>query len=359
MGKNFRQFIALVLMPCIWVQACKKPAIDEPPKELISGQITLDMNIEDIYAALPQTIFYNLSKDGLQFYAGRAQWNKGTDYITVRIPTSQGDDAYIYAVKTLQDPTIKTYAVQYLPAPNSTSASFTGRQMWLDFQNWHAYGVQFNQGQPVAHMVPGKLVDPGWETCALENGKFGVNGSGKIFIKGATGGRSADRPTGDPTDCPPNPNSGRSFWDSVFGFFGDVVSGIGGIIGDIGDWLGGLFPGGGGPSGAPPPGPGGGWSPGAPPGPGGGGPPGGYTPPPGPNPGPAYPPFWNGPRVDPSHSFWTDLSVTPVPGGPGIVSPIIADGSRVSAYSLAYAIAEEDAMLVRSMLGLQAQSIPG
>jgi|GEM_PF-3078432 len=352
MQKTLRQFIALILIPCIWVQACRKPALEDQKKELINGQITLDMNIEDIYAALPQTMFYNLSKDGLQFYVGRAQWNKGTDYIIARIPTTQGNNAYIYAVKKLQDPKIKTFAVQYIPAANSSPSSFTGRQMWVDFQNWHAYGVQFSQGQVVSHLEPTRIVDLGWESCAMGEGNFVVNASGKIIIKGTTAGKTANRPTGGPDDmgCT-DPNGGPSLWEGIGGFFRKVGEGIGNIIEGIGNWFddlppgdgGGGFPGGGWNPGFPPPPPGGGGSP-----PGGGG----YTPPPSPDPDPSYPPFWNGKYSDVSHVYWEDLTATTVPGGPPPPSPIYADGSRVTGIGSVYSIADEDAMLVRSMLGI-------
>lgn len=261
-------FTLLALFSILLHSGCKKQDLvrkqgDHGPTGLMQTQIgvrPITISTDEIFTQLPQTIMYNLA-DKAKLYVGRAEWSYQKDYLMVRIPVTADSSSFIYAAKSYEYPDagVHVYAVRFFEEPGSTPGSFTGRQMWINFQDWHVYGVRYDNGIPTNHLNPVKLADPDWETCAMEGEKLYLTPEYKIAVKddesaNALGSHFAAR---GPLDCPGN----GGFWKGLGNFFGGIISAIGDFFSGIGNWFDGWGSGSGG-------GAGGGW--------GGGGPGGGF-----------------------------------------------------------------------------------
>lgn len=168
--------------------ACRKTEMKENPNEKQSIKKTaiskqeLFIDVEDIYAALPPIIMHNLPDAKL--YVGRAQWKYTDDGILVRIPTSEGNNGYIYATKTMANPEkVNVYAVKYIPDASSTDRSFSGKEIWIDFQDWKYYGLDYKNNIPASHMEPQVLAQPDWELLTTMHGHYYTDNNGMIAIQ--------------------------------------------------------------------------------------------------------------------------------------------------------------------------------
>lgn len=325
-GKRYFWSLLVILGISLLYGSCKKSFLenqkDKQPAIAMAAPAGITISIEEIERRLPQTMVYNLAAN-LKFYVGRAQWSYRDNYLLVRIPLNTGDQSFVYAVKPYDNTdTVYTYLVQFLSDPDSSGTGFSGRQMWINLQNWNLYGVQYSAGTPVAGYIPLQMINPGWESCALENGLFSLE-NGKLVLhddEGTEGENIALKGLG----CPTNVEGKVSFWQKVGRFFNNVVSGISDIINSIGNWLTGLPGGDGTVTGGDY---GGGWSSGWPEGHygsgGSGGTPGGGGHPPDQDAPPSHVPIWER-AEDPI--LWA--TVGDDPQGPAI--PVWAGGAAVS-----------------------------
>jgi len=152
---------------------------------------------------------------------------------------------------------------------STSSSGYTGKQIWVDLQDWKAYGIQYQNNQPISYMQPEELAEVGWEERALAYGHFTLNGMNELGVIGDCHDAHGDGQGGlilmDGIPCPDNVNGDGRSW------LGNIFDGIGDFFGGFFDWLGGIFDGNGN-GGNPPGGGGGNWGGGGSPGgPGGGG----------------------------------------------------------------------------------------
>lgn len=243
-------FLLLLITLNLQLSSCKKEILDtHSPKEAESklgmNQVNLTIDLKDIYAKLPSTILYNLGQnDKANLYLNRAQWQYTSDGLLARIPTSTSKYNFIYAYKSYADPgTLNVYAVQFTPDANSTDDNFSGKQVWIDFQNWKAYGIQYQKNVAVSYMNPQVLAEPDWEQRAMAYGHFYVSAGNVMEVIGDCNDAHSDGSghlvTMDGSiPCPDNVNgNGKSWLGNLFGGIGDFFNGIG-------NWLGGIFGGG-------------------------------------------------------------------------------------------------------------------
>ncbi len=240
--KRLVGFLALALTTMFY-SACKKPQLDETTKPLplkaINGPVPITINLEEIYARLPQTVMYNLAGD-VHLYLDQAQWRYEQEYVMVRIPVNNAvNKSYIYAVKPYNAPLgpVRSFLVQFLPEQGSTPTDFSGKQMWLNLQDGQVYGVSYVHNAATSFLTAEPTYQY-WELSMLNAGLFYLDGSNKIAVY--------------PEPTNPNPvlftpwiggddNTGR---DKLFGkgkgesFFGRIFSGIGGFFKGIGGILG-------------------------------------------------------------------------------------------------------------------------
>src|SRR5690606_18129283 len=104
-----------------------------------------------------------------------SEWIYEEEYLALRIPVVKGGFSYIYAIKPYNNPEggVYLFGLQFLSdRQRNDSGAFTGRQMWINFQDWHVYGVRFDQRQITNHLSPIKLADPKWERCAMAHKRF-------------------------------------------------------------------------------------------------------------------------------------------------------------------------------------------
>lgn len=208
-----------ILGGCKKTYEIKKEKAQSGDNKTYSADVTI--SIQEIFAQLPQTVMYNL-KDEANFLIGSAEWIYTEEYLAVKIPVTEGGFSYIYAVKPYNNPDggVHVYGVQFLRDEGNESDEFTGRQMWINFQDWHVYGVRFDEGQITNHLTPVKLADPGWETCAMENKRLYMGPDGKIAVQDEVAALNGlITPLSSPYDCPGE----GSFWKSLGNFFAGTV----------------------------------------------------------------------------------------------------------------------------------------
>ncbi|HET8573698.1 MAG TPA: hypothetical protein VFL76_07490 [Edaphocola sp.] len=236
--------------------SCRKPDFtlqkDNTTANAQSMTLPMQIDMQDVYAALPQSILYNLG-DSATFYVGQSTYSYTDSYLVVHIPTSQDGLGYIYAAKSQAHPErTLVYAVRFFPDDGSTPDNFSGKMEWFNFQNGTASGIKYKNGVPQAYTSPVLVVEPGWEQCMIDQHQFAIDDNGKIIaVDGSvpnnnmTGVNVATITGGGPLDCP---KWGESFGDKIGDFFsglGSALSGIfqdgGGGSGGGGGWFGGIF----------------------------------------------------------------------------------------------------------------------
>lgn len=214
--------------------ACRKTEMKENPKQIIKktaiSKEELHIDAEEVYAALPPVFMHNIDA---KLYVGRAQWKAIPNGVMIRIPASRGNNKYIYATKTLDDPgKVNVYAVKYNPTLTSTDKNFSGTKFWIDFQDWTTYGLEYENNTIVKHMEPQPLAETGWEERATAYGHFYLNANGMISVNGdcnnAHGGEHLVTYGGGPYKCPEDINGGGGSW-------------LGRLFANIGNWLGNVF----------------------------------------------------------------------------------------------------------------------
>jgi hypothetical protein len=352
-------FLVFAFLVCFFAACRKDYQLQQEGSKAgkpVRGTLPIHITMEEIYARLPQTVMYNLA-DKARFYVGKAQWIYTPEYLLVRIPTSEAGNTFLYAAKPYNNINATcVYAVQFIRDTGSNKEEgFSGRQMWLNFQDWTVYGIQYQNGDPVSGYTPLKLIDENWEACAFENGKVAFE-DGKLQVGTPQGQIISGKD--DSMKCPGEVN----FWDSLWGFFGNILDGIGNLFSGIGSWLYDTFPDGGGnnngpgsnwnglPGGTPGGGGYGGGSGGyLPPAPGGGGGAGGSTPPATPPP-PPLPPvnIW-----DLSHEetkLWASIDENPA--APEAAIPIWVGNEPVGSLSQQYVPENATVTFVVNILGL-------
>lgn len=235
--------------------SCRKTFREQLPErtnlKTMSGQVPLTIDIEEMYAALPQTIMYNLS-DKVKLYIGQTQWRYGDNYLMVRVPVSdpaKPNCSYLYGVKSSANPTgpVRVYLKQVLPDAHSTAGDFSGKQMWINFQDWNIYGVRYDHNVPVSSMS-GIPVNPYWETIMLNLGLFYMDGNGKIAVYDNPAhpdpGSVVDQIMSENPDPGPDgrDSDGKNGDDLVStgkgsNFFNWLFNGIKNLVEAVGDWL--------------------------------------------------------------------------------------------------------------------------
>lgn len=219
--------------------SCRKPFEKDNPKpaSTIDGQVSVIINAEEMYACLPQTIMNNLAGD-VHLYLNEAQWRYEQEYVMVRIPlNNEANRTYLYGVKPYNAPLgpTRSFLVQFRPDAGSTPSDFSGRQMWLNLQDWKKYGVKYVHNHATEFMEP-VGINPSWEAIMLDAGLFYIDPNGKIAVH----------------DEPRNPNPPGPYvpWDGDNdkeelvqiqggrGFFQRLMAGIGGVILSLNDFLG-------------------------------------------------------------------------------------------------------------------------
>lgn len=227
----------------IMLSACRKRDFTKPrdSKSAVAESYTppLQINIQDVYAALPSTVMYNLG-DSAVFYLGQSTYSYDQGRLVVHIPTSQDGLHYLYAAKYAANPS-KTlvYAVRFFPDSALNPDHFSGKMEWYNFQNGTAYGLKYVNNVVTDYVPPIFLVDTGWETCMLNKNDFEIAESGQIVVGNGSETNSENNAhqtamRGGPYSCP-HFNKGNGFFSSLGNFFSG-----------IGHWIGGIFQGGGG-----------------------------------------------------------------------------------------------------------------
>jgi len=231
-------YLGVVVFLFCMINGCKKSFQEGTPKAsqvamTEHGAVTIDM--QEIYAALPRTVMHNVA-DQFKAYMGEVQWRYESEYLIVRIPLNhEQNQSFLYAVRPYNNLTglPHVYLVQYFPESGTIDKNFTGRQMWINFQDWKAYGVKYENGQAFDSLIPVKLAEPSWESCAYDNGAFSLDANGKIIIDEPETSTEGALARFNPLGCWGEGN----FWESVGGFF----KGIGNAVRDIADGVGGLL----------------------------------------------------------------------------------------------------------------------
>lgn len=221
--------------------ACRKTFQEDKPKpvSIISGQVPTTITVEEMYARLPQTIMYNLA-DQVTLHLDKAQWRYEEEYLMARIPLNEEENrSYLYAVKPYNAPTgpVRAYLVQFFHNPGSTRDDFSGRQMWLNLQDYSIYGVEYAHNTPTRFMDP-IPINPYWESELYDAGLFYLDGTNKIAVYS-----NPRNPDTSSTMLPWNskhpggrgkdlkcPDEGRSFFQNLLG-------GIGGVLLSLNEFL--------------------------------------------------------------------------------------------------------------------------
>lgn len=313
--------LLITLSLLIFYSSCRKA---ELPKEkaqnrkTMSGSAQLKIDLSDVVAKLPATIMYNLGSDA-KLYTSRTEWQYSNVGLIMRIPTTQGNNNYLYATKTYDKPDqTNVYAVKFIPNKSSPDTPFNGKQVWLDFQQWKGYGIEYKDGVPISYLEPQVLAIPNWEELTLEYGHYLIDGSGNIVVNPGPPLVPMSAPN---YDCP---GEGGSWLGDMFSGIGDFFSGIGEwVSGIFGDGEGGGSGGNGSGNGGGPPGGGGNW------GPGNGYGDGGYGSS-GPNPGGGGSNPGGGGPVGGSGAGWEGGNGSPDPDPGGPVFPLVIDGGSIS-----------------------------
>lgn len=196
----------------------------------------ISISLQEIAQQLPQTVMHNIG-NSVTLYTDRVQWIYKEEYLMLRIPLSEGNESWMYAVKPYNNPNggVHVYKVNFYPTNYSNDSSFSGRQMWVNFQDWKVYGVRFENGVAINSLTPVKFADPGWEKCAMKNNLFSLNGENEIIVNEDPRGLKAPQPLGGPLDCPEWGTGG--FFKRLGAFFrgiGEVIKDIGGLLNDVG-----------------------------------------------------------------------------------------------------------------------------
>lgn len=244
----YRLGIVFATLVAMLYPSCQKPELlSQKPKAVpISGSIDLKVDLSDVVAKLPKTLMHNLGTDA-KLYVSRVQWHYNDRGIIMRIPTTSGINNYLYVTKTYANPEqTNVYAVKFIPKSLTADTPFSGKQVWLDFQEWKGYGIEYVNGQPVNYLEPQILAAPDWESLTLKHGHYLIDNNGDVVVN--PGPPLVPMSAPDEYDCP-----GEGSW------LGDIFGGLGDFFGGIGDWLGGIFGEGGGGGGNTPPGGGGNW----------------------------------------------------------------------------------------------------
>jgi hypothetical protein len=196
MMKMFRGLKALTglalatgLMTAVSLTSCKKASLDKADEQQSKVRMEaagMKISVEEIYAQLPQTIMHNLA-DKVKIDVTRAEWIYEKDYLMVRIPLNDAvNKSYLYAVKYYSDPIAKprVYLSQFIPdnADDSKPTDFSGKQIWINLQDWQIYGVQFEHNMAVGYMQPVPIDPPNWETEMLDAGYFYLDENDKIAV---------------------------------------------------------------------------------------------------------------------------------------------------------------------------------
>lgn len=256
MKKSFRPnatkayLVALLFISLI--SSCRKPDIKtndgKGKSKLMTSSVPVTISMEEIYAQLPQSIMYNLGGT-ISIDVSLAEWRYEAEYVMVRIPLNQATNkSYLYAVKGYANPTGRphVYLSEFIPDAGSTRFDFSGRQMWVNLQDWKVYGVKYSHNAATETMAPIRI-NPYWESTMNEAGLFYIENNQILVHDEPLSGEeeSGMKPTDDP----------RGHGDKLIGggkgrgFFGWLFNGISNVISGIGSWLGGLGDGSGGPNG--------------------------------------------------------------------------------------------------------------
>ncbi len=251
--KGLAGFLALAFITLLY-PSCKKPQLEETPKpsKTVNGQVPVTINLEEVYARLPQTVMYNLAGD-VHLNLAEAQWRYEQEYVMVRIPLNNAvDRSYLYAVKPYNAPLgpVRSFLVQFLPEDGSTASDFSGKQMWLNLQDGQVYGVSYVHNTATSFLTSEPTYQY-WELSMLNAGLFYFDGNDKIGVY-------PDPTNPDPIWVPdPRGNYEPTMLYQkglAHGLFAKMLNGLGGIFKAVG----GLFKdGGSGGSGGP-----GAWGPG-------------------------------------------------------------------------------------------------
>lgn len=223
--------------------SCKKDfkGKSDAPKPLtpMSGSASATINIEEAYSRLPPTIMYNLA-DQVTLHLDKVQWRYETEYLMARIPLNEEENrSYLYAVKPYNDPTgpVRAYLVQFFHNSGSTQDDFSGKQMWLNLQDYSIYGVEYDHNNPVQFMDP-IPINPYWESELYDAGLFYLDGSNKIAVY-----NNPQNPDTSATLLPWKSKDPKSRGNSLkcpdegSHFFQNLMSGIGGVLLSIGEFL--------------------------------------------------------------------------------------------------------------------------
>lgn len=328
-ARSFLIFASLLLL----YASCRKPDLEQQkPKaslQTMNGTEDLTIDVSDIVAKLPKTMLHNLGMRA-KIYPDKAEWQYNSYGLIMRIPTSdRSNNTYIYASKSYADPSkTHVYLVAYTPPAGSasntnimsasaSSSGYSGKQIWVDLQDWKAYGIEYQNNQPVNYLTPQTIVVPDWESKTVQHGHYLIDGNGTIVINPGPPLVPMSAPN---FDCP-----GEGTWLS------DLFSNLGGFFGGFFDWVGGIFDGEGGNGTPPGEGTGGGW----------GGNPGGYgngNANPGGNPGgPGGDGYGGGGWPPPPGGGGGGPNPGPDPGGP---PPLVVNGNSVGTGTSAIALTE-------------------
>lgn len=225
------------------IVSCKKEFKEKPaaarPLTPMSGSASVTINIEEAYGRLPQTIMYNLA-DQVTLHLDKVQWRYEEEYLMARIPLNEAENrSYLYAVKPYNAPTgpVRAYLVQFFHDPGSTQDDFSGRQMWLNLQDYNLYGVEYDHNDPVQFMDP-TPINPYWESELYDAGLFYLDAGNKIAVY-----NNPQNPDTSATLLPWNSKhpGGRGkdlkCPDEGSHFFQNLMSGIGGVILSIGEFF--------------------------------------------------------------------------------------------------------------------------
>src|SRR5690554_4751526 len=240
---NFWLYFVCLFSVSLIISGRKKTFLDqqEPLEQasILAGNGNMTIDMQDVLTAMPQTLLYNMGSD-FKLYAGRSEWVFKEHALHLRIPTTTGYGSYIYALKYYDQPnSLHIYAVSFVLDVGSDvfDPNFNGIQQWINFHDWHAYSVKYENGSVVSHTEPLKLAEPNWGGCGLENGLFYFNNEGKIeMLEEETSGYSV---LSHNLGCP-NVNPKPGWCNKIKNWIDDISEGIGNVINDIGDWFGGL-----------------------------------------------------------------------------------------------------------------------
>lgn len=228
--------------------SCKKTYLqkESPEAKMQSSPGPLQIDMQDIYKALPQTIMYNLW-DRAKLYVNNSSYQYVGDDLVVKIPTNESGLDYIFAAKRASDPD-KTlvYLVRYFPERYSSPQNYSGELQWINLQDGQGYGIRYENNSPVQYLTV-DLFSPGDEQCWLDNGGFGMDESGRIVASENEEGQGEAKTMRGPYDCPNNVNKRKGFLqvlgNLIANLFDNDGSGSSGGGGGGSNWIGGLWDG--------------------------------------------------------------------------------------------------------------------